>query len=87
MQNVQILKSHIISVLDFLSLESLKLLAKFVDFLYSGVAQDEIVEVESLIEVEIPTPPLRVVGARLANRNQAEYFKKTVVEVHENELV
>ena len=54
-QDQQNLKTEITSALDFLPLDSLRLLSKFVTFLRSNVGQPEISKVEPLIEVE----PLR----------------------------
>jgi hypothetical protein len=42
MQDLQTLKSEIISALDFLSSDSLKLLAKFVAFLRTNASQPEV---------------------------------------------
>ena len=72
-RDTQALKAEIISALDFLPTDSLKLLAKFVAFLRVNVAQEE------TSKVEIPPGTIRISSPRLAYPEQAADFKKEVV--------
>jgi hypothetical protein len=72
-RETQNLKAEIISALDFLPTDSLKLLAKFVAFLRANVAQEE------TNKVEIPQRTVRIPSPRLAHPEQAADFKKEVV--------
>ena len=72
-QDTQNLKAEIISALDFLPTDSLKLLAKFVAFLRANVAREE------TDKVEIPQRIIRISSPRLAHREQIADFKKEVV--------
>ena len=81
MQDIQTLKSEIISALDFLSADSLKLLAKFVAFLLTNVAQTEIDQLILEQALEIPSQPARITSPRLVHREQATDFKKEIVEI------
>lgn len=88
LQSKQTLKQEIISTLDFLSPESLNLLAKFVSFLRSSPAQEEFHQEEfSTPETEVSiTEPSRVVkitSPRLVNRAQVVDFRKEIV-AHES---
>jgi len=78
-QHTQNLKAEIISALDSLPLDSLKLLAKFVAFLRANVAQEEPDKTEFETQVEIPQRTMRISSPRLAHREQAADFKKEVV--------
>lgn len=73
MQDTKNLKAEIISALDFLPTDSLKLLAKFVAFLQTNAAQEE------TEKVELPQRTIRISSPRLAHREQAADFKKEVV--------
>jgi hypothetical protein len=73
MQDAKNLKAEIISALDFLPTDSLKLLAKFVAFLQTNAAQEE------TEKVELPQRTLRISSPRLAHREQVADFKKEVV--------
>jgi hypothetical protein len=72
-RDTQNLKAEIISALDFLPTDSLKLLAKFVAFLQVNVAQEE------TNKVEIPQGTIRISSPRLAHPEQVADFKKEVV--------
>ncbi len=72
-QNTQHLKAEIISALDFLPADSLKLLAKFVAFLQTNVAQEEIEK------AELPQKTIQILSPRLAQPEQAADFEKKVV--------
>jgi hypothetical protein len=74
-QDTETLKAEIISALDFLPLDSLKLLAKFVAFLRTNVAQED----PSVTELESLSRTVRIVSPRLVHREQAADFKKEVV--------
>jgi hypothetical protein len=74
-QDTQHLKAEIISALDVLSTDSLQLLARFVAFLQTDIAQEE------TKQVEIPRKTLRISSPRLVHREQAADFKKEVVWV------
>ena len=67
------LKAEIISALDFLPVDSLKLLAKFVAFLRTNVAQEE------TGKVGLPQKTVRISSPRLVHREQIADFKKEVV--------
>lgn len=82
-QNTQTLKTEIMASLDFLSPESLKLLAKFVSFLRAGNAQTEIEQIVDTINVLMPQQVIRITGPRLVNRHQVADFQKEVVEIAE----
>jgi hypothetical protein len=73
MQDTKNLKAEIISALDFLPTDSLKLLAKFVAFLQTNTAQEE------TEKVELPQRIIRISSPRLAHREQVADFKKEVV--------
>lgn len=73
MHDAQNLKAEIISALDFLPTDSLKLLAKFVAFLRANIAQEE------TNKVEIPQRIIRISSPRLAHPEQVADFKKEVV--------
>ena len=73
MQDTKNLKAEIISALDFLPMDSLKLLAKFVAFLQTNPAQEEIEK------VELPQSTIRISSPRLAQPEQVADFKKEVV--------
>lgn len=75
MQDSKKLKTEIISALDFLSADSLKLLAKFVAFLRANPPQEE------LEKVDLPQRTLRISSPRLAQPEQVADFKKEVVWV------
>jgi len=72
-QDTKNLKAEIISALDFLPTDSLKLLAKFVAFLQTNAAQEEIEK------VELPQSTIHISSPRLAQREQVADFKKEVV--------
>lgn len=72
-QDTKNLKAEIISALDFLPADSLKLLAKFVAFLQTNPAQEE------TEKVGLPHRTIRISSPRLAQREQAADFKKEVV--------
>jgi hypothetical protein len=72
-QDTKNLKAEIVSALDFLPADSLKLLAKFVAFLQTNPAQEEIEK------VELPQSTIRISSPRLAQRKQVADFKKEVV--------
>ena len=78
-QERQSLKTEITSALDFLSLDSLRLLFKFVTFLRSNAVQPEISKVEPLIEVESPRSVVHVTSPRLVHRHQVADFKKEIM--------
>lgn len=73
MQDTKNLKAEIISALDFLPTDSLKLLAKFVAFLQTNAAQEE------TEKVELPQTTIRISSPRLAHREQITDFKKEVI--------
>ena len=75
MQDLQSLKHEIISALDLLPADSLKLLAKFVAFLRSNGTQIELDQLKLAQELEIPTPPVRITSPRLVHREQVADFK------------
>ena len=81
MQENQTLKAEIISALDRLSVDSLKLLAKFVSFLGSDAAQDEIQKLDPEHEIEVRLQPARIMSPRLVHREQATEFKKEIAEI------
>lgn len=81
MQDNQTLKAEIISALDRLSLDSLKLLAKFVSFLRTDAAQEEIQRLDPEHKIDIPSQPVRMMSPRLVHREQASEFKKEIVEI------
>ncbi len=72
-QDTKNLKAEIISALDVLPADSLKLLAKFVTFLRTNEAQEEIEKVEVLQKT------IRISSPRLAHREQVADFKKEVI--------
>ncbi|NJN98296.1 MAG: hypothetical protein HC875_31515 [Anaerolineales bacterium] len=72
-QDTKNLKAEIISALDFLPADNLKLLAKFVAFLQTNTAQDVIEK------VDIPQRTIRISSPRLAQREHVADFKKEVV--------
>jgi hypothetical protein len=69
----QNLKAEIISALDYLPLDNLEFLAKFVAFLRANIAHQE------TDKVEIPQRTLRISSPRLAYRDQVADFKKEVI--------
>jgi hypothetical protein len=73
MQDTKNLKAEIISALDVLPADSLKLLAKFVAFLQTNAAQEE------TGKVELPQRTIRISSPRLAHREQVADFKKEVI--------
>jgi hypothetical protein len=73
MQDTKNLKAEIISALDFLPTDSLKLLAKFVAFLQTNPVQEE------TEKLELPQGTIRISSPRLAHREQVADFKKEVV--------
>ena len=85
MQENQTLKAEIISALDRLPLDSLKLLAKFVAFLRTNAAQESIQELNPAQKIEIPSQSARVMSPRLVHREQAAEFKKEIVEIAPND--
>ncbi|HRW08299.1 MAG TPA: hypothetical protein P5121_24515 [Caldilineaceae bacterium] len=82
-QNTQTLKTEIMASLDFLSPESLKLLAKFVSFLRAGNVQTEIEQVVDTIDLPMPQQVIRIPSPRLVHRRQVADFQKEVVEITE----
>ena len=78
-QDQQNLKTEITSALDFLPLDSLRLLSKFVTFLRSNSGQPEISQVEPMIEVDSPHPIVYIASPRLVHRHQATDFKKEII--------
>lgn len=81
MQDIQTLKSEIISALDFLSPDNLKLLAKFVAFLRTNTAQTETDQLNLEQDVEFSPKLAHITSPRLVHREQAADFKKEVVEI------
>jgi len=81
MQDIQTLKNEIITALDFLSSDSLKLLAKFVAFLRADMVQTEIDHLNFEQEPEISPQPARIMSPRLVYPEQVADFKKEIVEV------
>ncbi len=81
MQDIQTLKNEIISALDFLSFDSLKLLTKFAAFLRANAAQTEIDHLDFTQAPEISPQPARIMSPRLVHREQVADFKKEIVEV------
>ncbi|MFN8495514.1 MAG: hypothetical protein U0350_48410 [Caldilineaceae bacterium] len=79
-QERQSLKTEITSALDFLALDSLRLLFKFVIFLRSNTAQPEISKVEPLIDLESPHSVVRIPSPRLVHRHQIADFQKEIIE-------
>ena len=80
-QTTQTLKHEIVASLDRLTPESLKLLAKFVSFLRSNVANQEINEIEAVIDVDIPPRPMRIASPRLIHQHQVMDFRKEITEI------
>jgi hypothetical protein len=90
MQDTQKLKAKIITLLDFLPADSLKLLAEFAVFLriksgtYSGVGpsivQEEMAKIDFETVVERRQKPIRISSPRLANPEQVKDFKLEVLE-------
>jgi hypothetical protein len=78
-QDTKTLKAEIISALDFLTLDNLKLLAKFVAFLRTNLAQEELDATEFEKKVETPSKRMRIASPHLAHREQAADFRKEVV--------
>lgn len=81
----QSLKTEITSALDFLSLDSLRLLFKFVTFLRSNAAQPEISKVEPLVELEAPRSVVHITSPHLVHRHQIADFKKEIIEYVEDD--
>ena len=80
-QDAQRLKAEIISALDFLSPDSLRLLVNFVSFLRTNAAQPEIKRINDRIEVNVPRQTVRMTSPRLVHRHQIVDFQKEVVEI------
>lgn len=80
-QDIQTLKAEIATSLDFLSPDSLKLLAKFVSFLRTGNAQTEIAQIVDTVTVPMPQPVMRITGPRLVHPHQIADFRKEVVDI------
>lgn len=78
-QPTQNLKTEIISALDTLPVDSLKLLAKFVSFLQADVTQEGTDTMDFETHVEIPQRTVRISSPRLADPEQAADFRKEVV--------
>lgn len=83
-QDAQRLKAEIISALDSLSSDSLRLLAKFVSFLRTNTAQPEINQMSDVIKVNTPRQTMRLSSPRLRYRHQIADFQKEIVEIDEN---
>lgn len=73
MQDTKNLKAEIISALEFLPADNLKLLAKFVAFLQTNPTQ------EAIEKVDLSQRTIRISSPRLAYREQVADFKKEVV--------
>ncbi|MFO7538700.1 MAG: hypothetical protein R6X32_11680 [Chloroflexota bacterium] len=89
MQDTQRLKAKIITLLDFLPADSLKLLAEFAAFLRAKSGSYDVVEPsmvqEQVAEITFETAvqrqqPIRVVSPRLVNREQIADFRLEVIE-------
>jgi hypothetical protein len=78
MQDAQVFKTKIISALDFLPLESLKLLSEFVEFLMAKITQMD-TKSETIVEIQLPRKA-RIASPRLANSEQVVEFKLEVIE-------
>jgi hypothetical protein len=89
MQDTQRLKAKIITLLDFLPADSLKLLAEFAAFLRAksgsydvvgpSMVQEEIAETAFETAIE-RRQPVRISSPRLVNREQIADFKLEVIE-------
>jgi hypothetical protein len=83
---IQLLKYEIVAALEFLSLDSLKLLAKFVAFLRSNIAQAEVTQLQPIINVTPPPKNIHFTSPRLAHRHHIADFKKEMVELADDEI-
>ena len=77
-QDAQSVKNKIISALDFLSLDNLQMLYRFVAFLRMETNQSPISSVDNPIEVNMPRSLVHITSPRLVHREQAVDFKKEV---------
>jgi hypothetical protein len=84
-QDAQRLKSEIVSALDFLSPDSLRLLVKFVSFLRTNAAQPEINQINDVIAINAPRQTVHMTSPRLVHRDQSADFKKEIVEIEFND--
>jgi len=84
MQEIQTLKTQIISILDILPLDSLKVLAEFALFLKAKMewfsSSLESSPSATTIEVSLPSQkPIHIARPHLVNRNQIADFKLDVI--------
>jgi hypothetical protein len=83
-QDAQHLKAEIISALDSLSSDSLRLLVKFVSFLRTNAAQPEINQINEVTKVSDLRQTVRLTSPRLAHRHQIADFQKEIIEIDDN---
>lgn len=81
MQDSQAVKSEIVRGLDRLSLDSLKMLAKFVTFLGDNGTQELQHLEDTATTIREPAQPIRVASPKLARPELAEDFNKEIVEI------
>ena len=86
MQDSQSLKAEITSALDRLSLDSLKMLARFVIFLRTDTGPEEIQSFNVDQQIELPPQSARIISPRLAHREQVADFKKEIIEIADDTL-
>ncbi len=84
-QDTQSLKNKIIAALDFLSLDNLQMLYRFVAFLRMDTTQSPISPAEDSIWVHTPRPSVHISSPRLLHREQAADFTKEIVEYDEDD--
>lgn len=86
-QDTQSLKNKIISALDFLSLDNLQMLYRFIAFLRMDTNQSPISPAEDSIWVHTPRTAVRITSPRLLHREQVADFTKEIVEYDEDDCL
>jgi|688.fasta_scaffold160625_3 hypothetical protein len=73
------LKAEIISALDSLSPDSLRLLVQFISFLHTDAAQAELRQSDEVIDVSAPQQTVRLTSPRLLHRHQVADLQKEIM--------